>query len=224
MRSTESADTAQDAPWGLPPPVQARSRAALQRLLAAAEEVLVNEGLEDFTIARVAEHAGVSVGGVYRRFASKEQLIDAIKQALAERLERAVTEALETAAPSLGGVVEAFIGALSETLNETGRLVPAVLASGRRVDAPEEQGLRTITNLQQRFVDKASLHAEQIRHRESAIALDIAFRSVIAAGTHRAAASPWWPDGLTWRQWGRELADMTLAYLTTDHQKTSSTT
>ncbi|GAB2997976.1 TetR/AcrR family transcriptional regulator [Mycobacterium bourgelatii] len=203
----------------LHPPRQARSRAALQRLLASAEQVLVNEGLEDFTIARVAEHAGVSVGGVYRRFASKEQLIEAIKQVLAERVERAVSEALDTAEPSLSGVIEAFTGALSETLNETGRLVPAVLASGRRVDAPEEQGLRTITSLHQRFLERASLHAEQIRHPDSVVALDIAFRSMIAAGTQRAAASPWWPDGLTWREWSREVADMALAYLTTEHRK-----
>src|SRR5271157_2463160 len=90
---------------GLQPPQQARSRAALQRLLTSAEHVLVNEGPEEFTIARVAEHAGVSVGGVYRRFASKEQLIDAVRHALLERFEEAVAEAFDKAEPSLGGVV-----------------------------------------------------------------------------------------------------------------------
>ena len=60
-------------PQRVRPPQQARSRAALQRLLASAEYVLVNGGIDGFTIARVAEHAGVSVGGVYRRFEGKEQ-------------------------------------------------------------------------------------------------------------------------------------------------------
>jgi AcrR family transcriptional regulator len=222
-RSSHRPSLGRPARSGLHPPQQARSRAALQRLLASAEEVLINEGLEDFTIARVAEHAGVSVGGVYRRFASKEHLIEAIKQDLAERLEEAVAQALDTAEPSLGGVIEAFTAALSGTLNESGRVIPAVLAGGRSVDAPE-QGLRIITALQQRFLDAATLHGEQIRHPDAATALNIAFRSVIAAGTHRAAASPWWPDGLTWPQWAREIADMTLAYLTTDHRNTSSAT
>ena len=49
------------------PPQQARSRAALQRLLTSAEHVLVNEGLEEFTIARVAEHAGYPLEGTKRR-------------------------------------------------------------------------------------------------------------------------------------------------------------
>jgi AcrR family transcriptional regulator len=203
------------------PPQQARSRAALQRLLATAEEVLVNEGLEDFTIARVAEHAGVSVGGVYRRFASKEQLIEAVKQALAERLEQAVAEALDTAEPSLRGVVHAFTAALSETLNDGGRVIPVILAGGHAMRDPE-QGLRVATRMQQRFVDAAAPHRDQIRHPDPVLALSIAFRSVMSTGAHRAASSPFWPDGLTWRQWSREIADMITAYLTTERQTASS--
>lgn len=206
-----------EAQSGLRPPQQARSRAALQRLLTSAEHVLVNEGPEEFTIARVAEHAGVSVGGVYRRFASKEQLIDAVRHSLLERLEEAVAEAFDKAEPSLGGVVDAFTSALSETLAESGRIIPALLAGGRSVDTPE-QALRIVTSLQQRFLDAVAPHGRQIRHPNPLAALNIAFRSVIAAGAHRAAISPWLPDGLTWRQWAREIAHMTTAYLTTELQ------
>ncbi|GAB7144299.1 TetR/AcrR family transcriptional regulator [Mycobacterium riyadhense] len=209
--------TDRSAPSGFHPPQQARSRAALQRLLASAEHVLINDGLDELTIARVANHAGVSVGGVYRRFASKEQLIEAVKQALAERLEEAVAAAFDTAEPSLGGVIDAFATALAETLNQNGRLIPALLASARSADPPE-QGLRAVTGLQQRFVDAATAHQEQIRHPDPVVALNIAFRTVLAAGTHRAAISPWLPDGLTWQQWAREMADMVTAHLTANRQ------
>jgi AcrR family transcriptional regulator len=208
---------------GFNPPQQARSRAALQRLLASAEHVLVSEGLDELTIARVAEHARVSVGGVYRRFAGKEQLIDAVKQALVERLEQNVAAALDKAEPSLGGVVDAFTTALSETMNESGRLIPAMLAGGRSAEPPE-QGLRTVTALQQRFIDAVAPHQEQIRHPDPVAALNIAFRSVIAAGAHRAAISPWLPDGLTWPQWAREIADMITSYLTSERQSGSFAT
>ncbi|MGC2655788.1 MAG: TetR/AcrR family transcriptional regulator [Mycobacterium sp.] len=202
---------------GVRPPQQARSRAALQRLLASAEHVLVSDGPDEFTIARVAEHAGISVGGVYRRFASKEQLIDAVRQDFVARLENAVTEALQTTSPSLAGVVDALTTALGETLAESGRIIPAVLGGGRSADTPE-QGMRTATVLQQRFFDAAAPHREQIRHKQPATALTVAFRSVIAAGVHRAASAPWWPDGLTWQQWSREIADMTTAYLTAEFE------
>jgi len=202
---------------GFHPPQQARSRAALQRLLASAQHVLVNDGLEDFTIARVAEHAGVSVGGVYRRFAGKEQLIDAVKQALMERFEQAMADGLEKAKPSLNGVVEAFTTALSEFLDESGRVIPALLAGQRSIDA-DERGLRVLTSLQQRFLDAAVSHQDQIRHSDPVAGLNIAFRSVIGTGAHRAAISPWLPDGLTWRQWSREMAHMITAYLTAERQ------
>ncbi|MEZ0362782.1 TetR/AcrR family transcriptional regulator [Mycobacterium sp. pUA109] len=200
---------------GVRPPQQARSRAALQRLLASAEHVLINDGFEEFTIARVAEHAGVSVGGVYRRFASKEQLIDAVRRELLARLETGMTDALDAAQPSLAGVLDALTAALSQTLADSGRVIPAILAGGPSAEAPE-QALRMLTTLQRRFFDAAAPHRDQIRHPDPDTALTLAFRSVIAASVHRAAVSPVWPDGLTWPQWAREIAGMTTAYLTAE--------
>jgi AcrR family transcriptional regulator len=200
---------------GFHPPQQARSRAALQRLLASAEHVLINDGPEELTIARVAEHAGVSVGGVYRRFAGKEQLIDAVRQALVERLEHSVVSALGNAGPSLEGVVAALATALSDTLDESARLIPAILAGGRTADPPKE-GLRIFTDLRQRFFDAAAPYRDQIRHPDPDAALEMAFRNVVGAGAHRAAMSTWLPDGLTWRQWAREMTNMTAVYLIHD--------
>jgi AcrR family transcriptional regulator len=197
----------------LRPPQQARSRAALRRLLASAEHVLVNEGVKEFTIARVAEHAGVSVGGVYRRFASKEQLIDAVRYELLARLDAAITEALAAESSSLAGVLDSFTAALGAILAESGQVIPAILAGGRTADVPEH-GLRTLITLQQRFVEAAAPHRGEIRRSHPDAALNIVFRTVIAASAHRAAIAPWWPDGLTWQQWARELADMNTAYLT----------
>jgi AcrR family transcriptional regulator len=203
---------AADPSAGFHPTQQARSRAALQRLLASAEHVLINEGPEELTIARVAEHAGVSVGGVYRRFAGKDQLIDAVKQALAERLEHSVSTALENAGPSVRGVVDALTTALSDTLDESARLIPAILAGGRTAEPPPE-GLRIFTGLRQRFVEAMAPYRDQIRHPDPDVALEMAFRNVIGTGAHRAAMSTWLPDGLTWRQWAREITDMSSGYL-----------
>jgi AcrR family transcriptional regulator len=199
----------------LRPPQQARSRAALQRLLASAEHVLINDGPDELTIARVAEHAGVSVGGVYRRFAGKDQLIDAVKQALAERLEHSVSTALENAGPSVRGVVDALTTALSNTLDESARLIPAILAGGRTAEPPPE-GLRIFTGLRQRFVDAMAPYRDQIHHSDPDVALEMAFRNVIGTGAHRAAMSTWLPDGLTWRQWAHEITNMTAGYLIND--------
>ena len=47
-------------------PQQARSMELVQSVLEAAIQVLVAEGAPRFTMARVAERAGVSVGSIYQ--------------------------------------------------------------------------------------------------------------------------------------------------------------
>src|SRR5262245_5338406 len=61
------------------PAKQERSQRNLERIVAAAETVLSRDGWEAFTMNAVADEADASVGGIYRRFASKEQLLRAIK-------------------------------------------------------------------------------------------------------------------------------------------------
>jgi AcrR family transcriptional regulator len=48
-----------------------------ERLLAAARELFATRGL-DVTLNDIAHHAGVGVGTAYRRFANKEEVIDAL--------------------------------------------------------------------------------------------------------------------------------------------------
>ena len=64
-----------------------------ERLLAAGRELFARRGL-DATLNDVAHHAGVGVGTAYRRFANKDELIDAIHVQQVEELEAILTEAL----------------------------------------------------------------------------------------------------------------------------------
>ncbi len=56
-------------------PQQDRSRDSLRRLLRAAAQLLQEKGLEGATIPRIAAHAGLSPGTVYRRFRDKDALL-----------------------------------------------------------------------------------------------------------------------------------------------------
>ena len=62
-----------------PPTRTLRKDAAINRdrLLAAASELFAEHGL-DITLNDIAHHAGVGVGTAYRRFANKEEVIDAL--------------------------------------------------------------------------------------------------------------------------------------------------
>ncbi len=198
------------------PPQQARSRAAMERLLASAEHVLINEGPDEFTIARVADHAGVSVGGVYRRFASREQLVEAVRDAVLERLQNTIAEALDAEHASVAEIISAFASALSEFLAHSGRVIPAILAGGWRSAEPPEQALQTFSILQQHFCDAVAAHHDDVRRSDPNQAATVAFRSMIASAAHRAVITPHWSDGLTWEQWSHEIAAMATAYLTSN--------
>lgn len=60
-----------------PDGLRADARENLARILVAAREVFAAKGL-DATLADVARHAGVGVGTIYRRFKSKDELIEAL--------------------------------------------------------------------------------------------------------------------------------------------------
>ncbi|SFS87674.1 transcriptional regulator, TetR family [Saccharopolyspora flava] len=176
-------------------------------MLTSAEHVLSAGGLDDFTVAAVAEHAGVSVGAIYRRFPGKEQLLEAVKDQLLETLETDVREALSSAAPDLRSVVVAFTGAMADAFAGHTRAFPELLSVQSAEGA--ERGLRALDVVQRAFVDAARPHLEP----DAGDAVRFAARSVIGACVHRAASCQAWPDGLGWDQWASRTADMALAYL-----------
>lgn len=56
-------------------PKQARSSGLIEAVLEAAVQVLVAEGAARFTMARVAQRAGVSVGSLYQYFPNKAAIL-----------------------------------------------------------------------------------------------------------------------------------------------------
>src|SRR5258708_5811078 len=66
-------------------PQQARSRESLRKLLKAAAEVLGQHGLEGATIPRIAQHAGLTPGAIYRRFPDKDALLETVIIGIFER-------------------------------------------------------------------------------------------------------------------------------------------
>ena len=66
-------------------PQQARSRESMRKLLKAAAEVLGQHGLEGTTIPRIACHAGLTPGAIYRRFPDKDALLETVIIGILER-------------------------------------------------------------------------------------------------------------------------------------------
>jgi AcrR family transcriptional regulator len=75
-------------------PQQARSRESMNKLLKAAAEVLGQHGVDGATIPRIAQHAGLTPGAVYRRFPDKDALLETAILGILERQDKRLRVAL----------------------------------------------------------------------------------------------------------------------------------
>ncbi|MBO2923034.1 TetR family transcriptional regulator [Pseudomonas asiatica] len=83
-------------------PKQARSNELVSAVLEAAIQVLAKEGATRFTMARVAEKAGVSVGSLYQYFPNKAAILFRLQNDEWQQTSRMLCQILEDlAAPPL---------------------------------------------------------------------------------------------------------------------------
>jgi AcrR family transcriptional regulator len=95
-------------------PRQARSRARLAQILAAADAILTEEGVEALTIRRIAERAGVPVGTLYQFFPDKGSVVDEVARAYIAEFDKLVDGLVGSAADGdwsdpVGRLIDEFV-------------------------------------------------------------------------------------------------------------------
>lgn len=134
-----------------PRPLRRDAERNRERIIAAARELFARDGL-DVTLDAVAAHAGVGVGTVYRRFADKEELIDAIFEARIAEIAGLAEAGLAVADPwdGLVGFLEAAI-----ELHAADRGLKAVLLSAEHGHERVARGRDRIAPFVTRLVERA---------------------------------------------------------------------
>lgn len=95
------------------PHIQARLDAQRDALIAAAAEILAQEGYAGCSVAAVARRAGVAAGTVYTHFTNKSELVAEVFRRLVGHevdVVRAAAAAGRTAAERTTAVIETFAG------------------------------------------------------------------------------------------------------------------
>ncbi len=118
-------------------PSQARSRALVERIIAAAARVFDERGYAAATTNHVAEEAGVSIGSLYQYFASKDELLVALAERhVAEALPavRAHVAEIEATRLPLEETLRALL-ALALRLNDSSKLHAVIHAEAERTPA-----------------------------------------------------------------------------------------
>lgn len=116
-------------------PQQARSRARVEAILAAADRILSREGYEALTMRRIAEEAATPVGSIYQFYADKSAVVDALGQRYLDAFKAAIDELVErTVAGELSDPVGMMVGVYVELIrSQTGGMA---LWAGRHL-SPE---------------------------------------------------------------------------------------
>jgi AcrR family transcriptional regulator len=122
--------------------LRADAQANYDRLLEVAARTLAQKG-PDASLKAIAAEAGVGIGTLYRRFPTREDLIEAIYRNETARLSESAAELLETSAPipALRTWMEAFVDYM-HTKQGMADALPAILATreGLRLHSREALG------------------------------------------------------------------------------------
>lgn len=160
-------------------PQQARSRESMRKLLKSAAEVLGQHGLEGATIPRIAQHAGLTPGAIYRRFHDKDALLETviigILQRQDERLRMMSTPDMARQIP-LAVFAEQLINNMVISYRANAGLLRALrqFAQGR----DHTSFYRKVNKLEMRtyqyLVELFLLHRKEIRHPDPQMAVSFA--------------------------------------------------
>jgi len=100
-------------------PQQGRSKASLERMLTAARELMLERSSEDFTLQEVSKRGNVSIGSIYLRFESKDNLVRAVLADAMQELQQAedgMLDRLTAECTSLEAFMPRYVEAYAEVL------------------------------------------------------------------------------------------------------------
>ncbi len=201
-------------------PKQARSRQTAERITAAALALLERTSFAELSVAEIARRAGVSVGGFYARFPSKQALLEYFDATVVEGiLERASREldSERLAGASARTVVRTYVGlAVSAFRRHRTVLQQVALRTRTSPDPAFRQRIRAANAfLHGRFRALLNERRSELGHPEPALAIDLGLTFVSATMREYVLFAEFRPDFATVKDGRlvRELTDAFCAYL-----------
>lgn len=201
-------------------PQQGRSKASLERMLAAAREMMLERGSEEFTLQEVSQRGNVSIGSIYLRFESKDNLVRAV---IANALDQIVADedvmlsAVLAQSTSLAEFVPRYVEAFAETLRGNAPLLrlsmqrasfdPLIAEPGKKsAYRSASEATRSLMN----FADEIGGDADLKANSAYQIIFATLARQLSLGSTGESV------HNYDWELLKRELGRMCLAYLRAD--------
>jgi AcrR family transcriptional regulator len=198
------------------PPQQARSHKTLARILAAAEALIRERGVEQVTIAHIARRARSSVGAFYARFPDKEALVSAV---LARFMDQALATTAHALDPSrwdgtpFADIVEAAVRFTLHILRDRRHLIAGLAQRVERDPQFGAAGERLWSAIADAVYNLARGRGVAITHPQPRAAVQFAVWTALGALHHRVLFRSQLADRVPDAVVARELTQMCLAYV-----------
>lgn len=199
-------------------PQQGRSRASFERMLATAEALMVERGSDDFTLNDVAKVGKVSIGSIYCRFDSKDDLVRAVQTRVLDRVDAEMLSQIADArdgASGLDDVVHRLVQNVADTLSRFAAVMRPLMLRASSDPVIAMIGKRSFIATAQAVTGALLAHRDEVAHPDPDRAADAAFTMLYASvarhlgfGTSSEASG----EG-DWTMLKQDLADMVSAFL-----------
>jgi AcrR family transcriptional regulator len=198
------------------PPRQRRSRESLERVVQAGVELLGETDYDGFTLSELSHRASVSVGSIYARFGSKDELFLALQEVIQARLheeQAAAFAALDHA--EAGEAVTAAVGVLAAAMRRHGAALRVLMVRSAVDERTRESGSRAASSVSELFAAALLAHRDAITHPDPELAVDVAFRMVFSTLTRRVIFGPTFESKrrVGWERFVAAQAALCRAYL-----------
>jgi AcrR family transcriptional regulator len=199
-------------------PRQGRSQASYERMLATTRQLMLERGSEDFTLQDVSERGSVSIGSIYLRFESKDNLLHAVIAEELERLsqdEHQMIDAVLAKSSRLGDFLPLFLDSYYDVLQRHAPFLRLIMARAAFDASVSEAGKLTAHKSADASVAAILTFSGEIASndpgRRASAAFQVLFATIarfLSLGSTAESA-----DGGDWHMLKGELATMCIAYL-----------
>jgi AcrR family transcriptional regulator len=159
-------------------PKQLRSRASFERVIDSAIRLLEERGSADFTLVEVSQLADASIGSIYGRVGSKDDLIRIVQLRVNKRIEEDHNKVLERAALNSTGLVSlvrALVTGLAEFLKRNAPILRALMSCASSDPVIEKAGKLSHAKFATAFVELVLRYRAEINHPQPELAAEACF-------------------------------------------------
>jgi AcrR family transcriptional regulator len=199
-------------------PQQGRSRASYERMLIAAEKLMVKRGDDDFTLTEVAKTGKVSIGSIYLRFDSKDDLIRAVHARVLARIDEDQRTMLAEVSEGSGGLDEyarRFVQAYAELLKSYGPVLRPIMFRAIHDDSMSAIGRSSAESLNVEVHKQLMAYSAEFGRPDHQRLVENAFRMIYCtlARYLGLGSSPESANEGNWEELKEDLAVMCPAFL-----------